>query len=167
MAESAEIIAARKKVVDDFKASKKTFQSSGLGGALINTGFIGTVEGIELVPISGGNAFKRTAQQGDQVMNGVVVAKIGENSVTMSLVFEGGRTVALTQLNSHPESSLDGIKFVDIDDYSDDRWKGKTLRLLEREVTQKENVRNIPAADGKTELRRSAIAKYTWITEPA
>lgn len=164
--EASELEANAKKIVADFLTGNKTYQSSGLAGQLINPGFVGKVEGIDLVTLSGINITPRTPQQGPQIMNGVVVAEVGDPSKVMSLVFEGGRTIALATLNNHPGSTIDGQPWSDFADYGS--LVGKTLKCIDRIAdTDRMNSRRITNADNSVTLQTNPMQKYTFATQGA
>jgi hypothetical protein len=162
--EASELEANAKKVVADFLAGNKTYQSSGLAGQLINPGFVGKVELIDLVALTGANITPRTPQQGPQIMNGITVAEVGDPSKVMSLVFEGGRSVALATLNNHPGSTIDGAPWTDFSDYGS--LIGKTLKCIDRIAdTDRMNSRRIAQADGSFALQTNPMQKYTFATQ--
>lgn len=160
---SAAVLAARTELVTKYLTDKKAFPASDLAGALINTGFSGKCTGIEFREVKGGGALPRTAAQGSQLVNGIVVAEVGDFSVVASLVFEDGRSVALSQINAHPMSTLtklDGTvhPIMGITD-SKDAFIGKTLLLVERLPDDTKKVTRRIAGVGD---RVSTPAIYTW-----
>jgi hypothetical protein len=115
------------KVVEDFLKSDKNFQSAGFGSQLILQGFKGKLIEIALTPVAGANTTERRANQGPQKINGITVAEVGEASVTLSLVFEGGKTISLSTLTQHKDSKIAGQKCADMVGADWNKLVGKTL----------------------------------------
>jgi hypothetical protein len=156
------------KIVDAFLKGDKNFQSAGFGSQLIQVGFKGILEQIALAPVAGAGTFPRSTTQGPQKINGITVAEVDEPSVTLSLVFEGGRTLSLSTLTQHPDSNIDGKKCSEMVGKDWQKLIGKLLTCTASDPdTEKTIVRVRSDADGKTTRENANPRNYKFTATAA
>ena len=164
-AESIKMTAEQKKIVDDFLKSDKNFQSAGFGSQLIQVGFSGKLIGIGLTPVAGTGTTLRSAQQKDQIINGVTVAKEGEQSVTLAMVFEGGRTLSISTLTQHADSTIDGKKCVEMTGKDWNKLVAKTLTCTGSDPDVDKTIVRVRAnPDGGQPIRENANPRHYKFT---